>query len=291
MPVSITLERRVAKCEFSYELVGEAKESMTVDALKTRFVPRKIKLFGENDGSVVEDFYEKPTASFPSLKENETAIFYLPENKQGNVEGITDQSQRNGQTAPRCATYLYLDGYYGTERTQQYGFSIYLGDDMEGGNFDVNGNAHYHIHLELGGPDPNDIRISLLKFEVKSHFANVLRLGEQTSADIEMTCSNYFNDELTLVCSAIGARGAEFDIYELNEDGSLGSQLDGVQEEGDFVYKVMVTDNKPGERKIKCRVFYRQTQMGSVSRVITQFLLATRYADWTTHPHPIEIED
>lgn len=291
--ITINLVRRLAKVEFSYELVGDAVGKMEINSIATQYIPLSFGLFGKkgNKPTAMGDFnpYVLPLMDTPNEGNmNDPVTFYLPENMQGDVDGIDSQEDRNGFYAPQYASYLYMDAKY---EGSQYGFSIYFGNDMEGGNFDVKGNAYYRMHLQLGGPDLSDIRVSSLKIDVTKEFEKNLKLGNEVDAELELTCSNYFNDEVKLICSATGATGvSQFHVFELEDDGTVGDELSNVSEHGGFTYVMLRTDNQPGTRKVKCKVKYTQTALGDGGQSVTLLLkMTTRYGTTTFHTHDIRV--
>lgn len=293
---TINLVRRVAKVELSYELFGDAVGNLTINYIAAQSVAQNnIPLFKKegNRPTAASDFnpYIRNVVNSPASGNlTDPVIFYMPENRQGNVEGITSEQDRNGLRAPKYASYLFLDGKYGEN---QYGFSTYFGDDMQGGNFDVNGNAYYRMHLQLGGPDPDDIRMSSLKIDVTEHFDTqlVLSSGAETEATVELSCSNYFNDEIKLICSATGANNvSKFQVFPLNDDGSLGTEVPNVSTSGGFSFVILETDDQPGRHTLRFKVRYTQWDHGDGGRTATiMFNLVTRFGTSIFHTHSLEI--
>lgn len=285
--ITITLARKVAKFSFTYNLVGKAVGKMKIKSVGMRYVPNTIALFAKNEPTSAGDFHKvdgvNPLCEFGedgfggNITNENPVIFYLPENMQGDVKEITSEKDRNGQKAPRYASYIFIDSEFEEEDGQknQYGFSIYLGDNVTD-NFDVQGNAYYQVHLELGGPDPDDIRISSLKINVETPFPISFKLNEPQEAVVEIICSNYFNDELQLVCSAPGALGESFEVSKVGGDGNPFDDVSGI---GKFWYNVLVTDDQPGERSVKCKVVYLQTM--EASPIQMNLMLRSRYGTAT----------
>ncbi|WP_294593719.1 hypothetical protein [uncultured Rikenella sp.] len=298
VPISIVLERKVAKFQFSYELGGDMVGKMKITSIGARYAPKNVAVFEKSTPSSSGDFLAmdvvRPLRNFVAdgsegyggnISKEDPIIFYLQENMQGDVSGITDPRDRNGHKAPKYASYIFLDGTYKeseNEKAEQYGFSIFLGNNTTD-NFDVEGNAYYHVHLELNGLDPDDIRISSLKINVLSAFPVDFKLNEPQEAIVEIICSNYFNDELQLVCTAPGARGQHFDVFPLivKPDGTeeLGPAFDDVSGTGDGWYDVLETDDQPGERRVKCKVVYTQTMSSGLIQM--NLMLRSRYGTAT----------
>lgn len=298
-PISISLKRQLAKIAFSYELIDDAVGKLELNSIIPQYVPFNFALFDENGNkpSAEEDFniYVDPFLNIPKtgISKEDPLIFYWPENMQGTVAGIFSQQDRNGLNAPHYASYIYLDGKY---EENQYGFSIYFGDDMEGGNFDLRGNAFYRMHLQLGGPDLDDIRVSSLKINVTKPFieegSGSIKLGETAEAFVELICSNYFNDEVKLLCSATGAREvATIQVYHLQDESDMeGVELENVSEHEGFVYMMLKTDNQPGTQKVRCRITFTQNDLGDGERSVTiMFKLTTRYGTTTFYTEDIRV--
>ncbi|MDE6499135.1 MAG: hypothetical protein K2K83_00315 [Rikenella sp.] len=195
---------------------------------------------------------------------------------QGPVPTITKPEDRNGRNAPKYASYIFLDGEAPDPddgALRQYGFPIYLGNNMTT-NFDVEGNAFYHIQLKLEGL--NDVRISSLKIKVIQEFPNPIYVNQPQEAIVEITCVNHFNDLLELVCTPEGANQPQFKVTPITkqEDGSEREELplDDVAPDGErFWYHVLETDNQPPyERTVKYKVEYTQ---GKTSRPIRLSLM------------------
>lgn len=294
VPIRVNLVRKVARVDFSYELVGPAASGqLKINKIVTQSVPTRVAVFVPNDAPAqfqdrnIRIFNNEvgsdgnPVDPSPDLY---SQTFYLPENMQGTVGGIVSEEQRNAQTAPANASFLYLDGKY---LGNQYGMSIYFGDDMNGGNFDVSGNAHYQLHLKLGGPDVNDIRVSSLKFSSDAFNTLIPSLVEQ-SVVVEIICSNYLNDEIILKGSATGGTNKKFRVRKLDDSGIElpTDEPDISTEPGEVWYSALRTDATPGQRRVKCRVYF---QMESGKTQVT-LMVQTRYGQTTIRNQETEVE-
>ena len=266
VPITITLKRKVAKFQLSYEVGTALKDKLKIKSIEVKNVPAKVALFKNNVSGAGEFLTSyRPLKRFtPCSGENiprdNPIIFYLSENMQEPVPTITNPEDRNGRNAPKFASYIFLD----TEapdpddgRMKQYGLPIYLGDNTTD-NFAVAGNAYYHVHLQLEGL--NDIRVSSLKINVRTPFPEEFFLNQPQEAIVEIVSSNCFNDELQLTCSAPGAPigGYSFQVIEVDKDDNEIREFDPVS--GQFWYNVLVTDDQePYERSVRCKVRYIQT--------------------------------
>ena len=255
--IKIDLERRVAKYDFSYRLVGPAVGRMKVKKVEVKSVPAHTTPFGDNR-QVGDNYYNSWTIQNfgdGTLQEVYETCFYLPENMQGDVVGVVGEQDRYFKNAPQYATYLYIDGDYDGA---QYGMSIYFGNEMTGGNFDVNGNAYYKLNLELGGPNLNDARVSSMKLEIQN---NTFETQPDTWIDmlVKVACSNYFNDQLVLNCNvanpSIGEVNGMFEVYRSDAAGTIGEQL---VNKGNYRYDVLSTGDE-GKAEVWCVIRYKQS--------------------------------
>lgn len=283
--ITVSLERKVSKVDFSYDLVGPAVGNMEIYRVEAKSLPYQVSPFVANRPAT--GYYEDRTivnyGSVPNKDAAYSTTFYMPENMQGDVEGVASEQDRNARKAPANASYLYLDGKYGGN---QYGISVYFGESMTGGNFDLGGNTHYQLHLALGGPDVNDARVSSLKIN-SDDFKPSIRKGEETYATVEIICSNYFNDEITLMCAAVGGSFKKFRVRLLDEGGNeAGGDLDDYSG-GECWYKVLTTDDSFGEKRIKCRVYYSQTVAPASVTMILK--IQTRYGQSTFKTQDIQV--
>lgn len=286
--ITVSLERKVSKVDFSYDLVGPAVGKMEVSRIEVKSIPYQVAPFMPNTppAGMYEDHPVQEWGT-PNTEAAYATTFYLPENMQGDVVGIAGEQDRNARKAPANASYLYLDGKF---EGNQYGISIYFGESMAGGNFDLGGNTHYQLHLALGGPDMNDARVSSLKIDA-SEFPSSFKKGTEAFSDVEIVCNNYFNDEITLICAAVGGKNKVFRVRLLESDGTeAGEDLPYDIVDGDFWYAMLKTDDSPGEKRVKCRVYYSQPEASSSGSSVTMvFKLQTRYGMSTFKTQDVRI--
>ena len=285
VPISITLKRKVAKYLLSYEIGSELAGKLKIKSIGVSNVPGRVALFKNSKADKFTDFLDNgitiPVKEYKdpfegNVPEEDPLVFYLLENMQDPVLTITEPEERNGRNAPTYASYIFLDGEAPDPEdgaSRQYGFPIYLGNNMTT-NFYVEGNAYYHVHLQLKGL--NDVRISSLKIKVIQGFPNPIYVNQPEEAIIEITCVNHFNDLLELVCTPEGANQPQFTVIPITKlpDGSEKEELplQDVAPDGErFWYHVLETDNQPPyERTVKYKVEYIQ---GKTSRPIRLSLM------------------
>lgn len=277
--VQINLVRKVAKYDFSYRLVGPAVGKMKVKKIEVKSVPSRLSAFQANrlSGTSYNSWTILNAGNNGQLYDEQPyeTCFYLPENMQGDVPGL-QQEDRHVKNAPEYSTYLYIDGEY---ENSQYGISLYMGDDMTGGNFDIPGNAHYLLNIEQGGPNLSDARISSMKLEIHSEGPYETFVNEWIDLLVKITCTNYFNDNLTLNCNIanpnIGEAGGEFEVYLSDSSGRQDEPINNI---GNFRYNILSTGDD-GKGEIWCLVKYRQANpWGQVRISLTiQSRLGTAY--------------
>lgn len=285
-PISITLKRKVAKFQLSYEMGSALAGKLKIKSIEVKNVPAKVALFKNNVSGAGEFLTSyKPLKRFTSssgenVPREDPIIFYLSENMQGPVPTITKPEDRNGRNAPKESSYIFFDGEAPDPddgRMKQYGLPIYLGDNTTD-NFDVMGNAYYHVHLQLEGL--NDIRVSSLKINVVQPFPEDFFLTQPQEAIVEIVSSNCFNDELQLTCTAPGAPigGYSFQVFEVDEKDQVVREFDPVS--GQFWYNVLLTDDRePYERSVRCKIVYTQT--GAATPIQMNLMLRSKYGTAT----------
>lgn len=262
--VQVGLKRKVARCDLSYQLVGQAVGKLKIRKIELKSAPSYVTLFDDNQQLDPDNYSNWTLRNFGGqvLTAPYESSFYVPENMQGEGTDVNTEGDRYVKNAPACATYLYVDSEY--EGTQ-YGMSIYLGDDIgdeySGGNFDIKGNVRYVLNVEQGGPNLDDARISSMKLEIKN---DVYETRKDTWVEmlVRVTCSNYFNDNLELNCNVanpnIGAVDGTFEVYLSDAAGQKGLQLSEV-EPGSFRYGILSTGAE-GKGDVWCVVRYKQTK-------------------------------
>ena len=83
--------------------------------------------------------------------------FYVPENLQGTVAGITDPTQKAPDKAPEQATCIHIEAVNQTGRKLDY--FIYPGEN-DTDNFDIRRNRRYIVHATVMGENTIDTRVS-----------------------------------------------------------------------------------------------------------------------------------
>lgn len=106
--IAIELVRAVAKVDFSYTVAADFSRSLSVRSVRLCNVPRFAALFGE--GRITADGECAATEAFPADDDGYSAVYYLPENLQGENVSIPGQEQKNEANAPEYAAYILIEG-------------------------------------------------------------------------------------------------------------------------------------------------------------------------------------
>ena len=109
--IAIELVRAVAKVDFSYTVAADFSRSLSVRSVRLCNVPRFAALFGE--GRITADGECAATEAFPADDDGYSAVYYLPENLQGENVSIPGQEQKNEANAPEYAAYILIEGEVG----------------------------------------------------------------------------------------------------------------------------------------------------------------------------------
>lgn len=258
--IQVELKRRVAKYDFTYQLIGPAIGKMAVKKIEIKSVPTRMACFKDNvlaDEARLNNWEIFSTANTDGeiFSTPFTECFYLPENKQGIVPGL-GMEDRYVQNAPKFATYIYIDGIYDKS---QYGMSIYFGDndddEPDPENFDINGNAHFVLNIQQGGPNLDDARISSMKLEIQKDFSEA-NVDEWIGLPVKITCFNYFNDNLALTCNVaypnLNTVNGEFEVYFKDTYTPVIPNAEGG-------YNILATGDD-GKGSVECIVRYKQTR-------------------------------
>lgn len=167
--VPVHMEHCVAKFNLRVS-VADAFGSFALKSLQVMNVPRTLQPFAavSPQSSAGVTAYPKTDLSGQSY----ATEFYLPENRQGIVAGISDPRQRNRQQAPAQATYLHIEGEAAGQKADYY---IFLGENMLG-DFNILRNRHYGLEITISGMNNADARLTTVSFALSPlknrYFAN-----------------------------------------------------------------------------------------------------------------------
>lgn len=120
-------------------------------------VPRRGRAFAtESSFPDAKDYTDQQIIRIPPEQASQfTGVFYMPQNVQGTVSGITSQDQKNRDHAPVHATFLMIRAMRG-QRVLDY--TVYLGENNTD-NFDVRRNTSHTLDITLRSDDEADTRV------------------------------------------------------------------------------------------------------------------------------------
>lgn len=153
---AVEVRRQVAKiaCNIS---VAKAVSDISLRSVCLYNVPRQGRFFGDGTPSAAAaDYRTGGCRDIPGdAAAHYCATFYMPENRQGTVAGITSQRDKNRDNAPTHASYLMIRAVRG-EKVLAY--RVYLGENNTS-DFNVRGNTHHTLDIAILGDDEVDTRV------------------------------------------------------------------------------------------------------------------------------------
>ena len=158
--IAIELVRAVAKVDFSYTVAADFSRSLSVRSVRLCNVPRFAALFGE--GRITADGECAATEAFPADDDGYSAVYYLPENLQGENVSIPGQEQKNEANAPEYAAYILIEGEADGLHVV---YRIYLGENNTS-DFNIARNRVYRIEARILGRNTVDWRVSTTEVSV-----------------------------------------------------------------------------------------------------------------------------
>ena len=150
--IAIELVRAVAKVDFSYTVAASFRNSLSVRSVRLCCVPRFAALFGE--GRIAADGECAATEAVPADGDGYSAVYYLPENLQGENVSIPGQEQKNEANAPEYAAYILIEGEADGLHVV---YRIYMGENNTS-DFNIARNRIYRIEARILGRNTVDWR-------------------------------------------------------------------------------------------------------------------------------------
>ena len=153
---AVEVRRQVAKIACNISVSRQAAD-IVLKSVCLYNIPRKGQMFGNGTpvpdaaGYTIGGYAEIPSGSASRY----AAVFYVPENRQGTVAGITSQRDKNRDNAPVNASYLMIRAVRG-EKVLAY--RVYLGENNTS-DFNVRGNTHHTLNIAILGDDEVDTRV------------------------------------------------------------------------------------------------------------------------------------
>ena len=155
MTVPVVLRRIVACIELNLSVAPQLRERIALRSVQILSAPRLAAYFADNAPSEDDAVTDYASRSITGHYYNGT--FYVPENLQGTVAGITDPTQKAPDKAPEQATCIHIEAVNQTGRKLDY--FIYPGEN-DTDNFDIRRNRRYIVHATVMGENTIDTRVS-----------------------------------------------------------------------------------------------------------------------------------
>ena len=155
MTVPVTLRRIVARIDLKLSVAPQLRERIALRSVQILSAPLLAAYFADNAPSEDDAVTDYAPRSITGHSYNGT--FYVPENLQGTVAGITDPTQKAPDKAPEQATCIHIEAVNQTGRKLDY--FIYPGEN-DTDNFDIRRNRRYIVHATVMGENTIDTRVS-----------------------------------------------------------------------------------------------------------------------------------
>lgn len=246
--IAIELVRAVAKVDFSYTVAADFSRSLSVRSVRLCNVPRFAALFGE--GRITADGECAATEAFPADDDGYSAVYYLPENLQGENVSIPGQEQKNEANAPEYAAYILIEGEADGLHVV---YRIYLGENNTS-DFNIARNRVYRIEARILGRNTVDWRVSTTEVSV-TPFAERHAPGGIATAQLRVVSTNNDRSTCFLTCEREEGDGdvtldGEPILFGvpypfLSGDGERTADITYTQQrEGDVRLRLVLTDEK-----------------------------------------------
>ena len=155
---TIVLRRVVAKVRMRIVLGTSLEPRTVIDRVSLYNHPNLVALFGDNKLTP-----HQGTCTYPDRTglgtEYYEAEFYVPENLQGQVPSVTEETQRNARNAPPEASYVVI-GTYNDFTDRRMDYRIYLGTG-DPSDFDVPRNTILDYMINIMGENTDDLRVTV----------------------------------------------------------------------------------------------------------------------------------
>lgn len=239
--VVIELVRAVAKVDFSYTVAADFRNSLSVRSVRLCNVPRFAALFDEGRIATAEEC--TATKTVPADSDGYSAVYYLPENLQGENASIPGQEQKNESNAPEYATYILIEGEADGLHVV---YRIYLGEN-DTSDFNIACNRVYRIEVRILGRNTVDWRVSTTEVSV-TLFAERHVLGRTATAQLRVVSTNNDRSTCFLTCE--------------REEGDGNATLDGdpivfgepypfLSGDGDRTVEIAYTQQREGDVRLR----------------------------------------
>lgn len=239
--VGVELVRTVAKVDFSYTVAADFRSALSIRSVRLCNVPRFAAFFDEGRIATAEEC--TATKAAPANSDGYSAVYYLPENLQGENASIPEQEQKNESNAPEYATYILIEGEADGLHVV---YRIYLGEN-DTSDFNIARNRVYRIEVRILGRNTVDWRVSTTEVSV-TPFAERHALGRTATAQLRVVSTNNDRNTCFLTCE--------------REEGDGNATLDGepivfgepypfLSGDGDRTVEIAYTQQREGDVRLR----------------------------------------
>ena len=239
--IAVSLVRAVAKVNFSYTVAADFRNSLSVRSVRLCNVPRFAALFGE--GRITADGECAATEAFPADGDGYSAVYYLPENLQGENVSIPGQEQKNEANAPEYAAYILIEGEADGLHVV---YRIYLGENNTS-DFNIARNRVYRIEARILGRNTVDWRVSTTEVSV-TPFAERHAPGRTATAQFRVVSTNNDRSTCFLTCEREEGDG------DVTLDGApilFGVPYPFLSGDGERIAEIAYTQQREGDVRLR----------------------------------------
>lgn len=188
-----TLQVKRAAAKIAYTITVDPSVSSTIQLRSIQFcnVPNSVILFDSKPASTSEeDYYDDAIVDIDD-PQTYSAVCYMLENCQGEVESITDPKDKSPENAPKCASYMRIlaDSREG-DLGELLEYIVYLGENTTS-NFDVRKNTKHTMNLVIKGKNEIDNRVMVYEGLYYGVANSVICTGNSVSFDVTPYRTSY----------------------------------------------------------------------------------------------------
>lgn len=181
--ITVPLQRAVARLDLSYAVVGNFVQRVTIRSVQLCNVASTMSLFtpsrARNHAQVTDlTVQDEPGAEY-------AASWYLLENRQGTVPGISQQGQKEPSRAPAYATYMRIDA---VAEGVEIIYRVYLGENNTD-DFNLQRNRVYRLHIRILGINALDARVSTTHVTLDP-FEEQYEQQQTAFSELTLRCAN-----------------------------------------------------------------------------------------------------
>ena len=181
--IPVPLTRAVARVDFSFSVQGEFASRLTVRSVQLRSAARTMHLFRDSRAELAAHVADLPAVTDPGSEFS--ATYYLLENRQGTVPGITAQGQKDSAHAPAFATYFQIEA---SAAGVEIIYRIFLGENNTS-DFNIIRNRVYRLDVRILGMNALDARVTTTSLDVDP-FEQQYEQGMTARSELQLQCAN-----------------------------------------------------------------------------------------------------